>query len=90
MRPVILMDQAHQDLEEGCRWWAKHRSIEQAERWYDGFSAAIRRLSIDAERQVVADESNDFPFEIRQLNYGLGRRPTHRAVFTIRPDMILV
>lgn len=90
MRPVILMDQAHQDLDDGCRWWAKHRSIEQAERWYDGFSTAIKRLSTSAEQHAVADESKDFPFDVRQLNYGLGSRPTHRAFFTIRPDMVLV
>jgi len=90
MRPVILMDRAHQDLEDGCRWWAKHRSLEQADRWYDGFSAAIKRLATDAEQHALAAESKDLPLEVRQLNYGLGHRPTHRALFTIRPDMILV
>lgn len=89
-RPVILLDRAHDELEENCRWWAEHRSVSQAERWYDGFIAALKRLSTDAERHALATENAAFAEEIRQLNYGLGRRPTHRAVFTIRPDMILV
>jgi plasmid stabilization system protein ParE len=87
---VILMDKAHQDLIDNCTWWAEHRSEEQAERWYDGFSNAIKSLATEAERHAIASESANFPFELRQLNYGLGARPTHRAVYTIRPDMILV
>jgi plasmid stabilization system protein ParE len=90
MRPVIVMDRARQELEDGCRWWAKNRSHEQAERWYDGFSTAIKGLATSAEQYAVAEESKEFPIEIRQLNYGLSGRPTHRALFTIRPDMILV
>ena len=31
-----------------------------------------------------------FPFEVRQMTYGLGSRPTHRALFVIRPDMVYV
>ena len=89
-RPVILMDRALEDMEENCRWWAEHRSYNQAERWYDGFIAAIKNLSADAEQHALAAENANFPFEIRQLNYGLGRRPAHRAIYTIRPDMILV
>src|SRR5688572_299692 len=89
-RQVILMDQAHQDLLDNSIWWAEHRSHEEAERWYDGFSKAIKKLATDAERHALARENADFPFEVRQLNYGLGRHPTHRALYTIRPDMVLV
>jgi plasmid stabilization system protein ParE len=84
------MDKAHQDLLDNCTWWATHRSEAEAERWYDGFSKAIKKLATDAERHALARENANFPFELRQLNYGLGRRPTHRALYTIRPDMILV
>ena len=89
-RPVILMDRAQEDLEENCRWWAEHRSLNQAEHWYDGFIAAIKGLSTDAEQHAIAAENANFPVEIRQLNYGLGKRLTHRAIYTIRPEMILV
>ena len=89
-KPVIVMEQAHQDLLENCNWWASHRSPQEAERWYDGFSRAIRALAIEATLHAVAGENDDFPFEIRQLNYGLGKRYTHRAIYTVRPDMILV
>ncbi len=87
---VVLTDQAHRDLLQACTWWAENRSAEQAERWYDGFAKAILSLATDPERRPLAPESQDLPYEIRQLNYGLGRRPTHRAVFTIRPNMVLI
>ena len=30
------------------------------------------------------------PYEIRELHYGLGLHATHRVIFTIRPDMVLI
>ncbi|WP_428307419.1 type II toxin-antitoxin system RelE/ParE family toxin [Lacipirellula sp.] len=89
-RLVILSDRAHADLEINCEWWAEHRSAEQAERWYNAFALEIRSLATTAEQHSKASESDRFPFELRQLNFGLGSHPTHRAVYIIRPDMILV
>jgi plasmid stabilization system protein ParE len=67
------------------------RSIARpTKRWYAGFSDAIRSLTENPERCPLAPENGRFPYEIRELHYGLGSRPTHRAVFTIRPDMVLV
>jgi plasmid stabilization system protein ParE len=63
---------------------------QQAARWYAGFSDAIAALAQNPERCPLAPENGCFPYEIRELHYGLGSRPTHRAVFTVRPDMVLV
>lgn len=38
----------------------------------------------------LAREKDAFPIEIRELRYGLGRRPTHRAVFAIRPNVVVI
>jgi hypothetical protein len=35
-------------------------------------------------------ENDTFAYEVRQLAYGLGRRFTHRAVFTIRENDIVI
>ena len=59
-------------------------------RWYAGFSEAIAGLAENPERCPLAPENGRFPYEIREQHYGLGLRPTHRAVFTIRPDIVLV
>jgi plasmid stabilization system protein ParE len=87
---VLLTENARRDLEAACAWWAENRSHEQAERWYTGFAAAIRSLRENPQRCARAQESEALSVELRQLNYGLGRRPTHRAVFTIRKDVVVV
>jgi plasmid stabilization system protein ParE len=87
---VLLGDQAHADIAECFRWWAIHRSTEQADRWHDVCERAIDSLALKATTCARASENDSFPFELRQLNFGVGRRPTHRVLFTIRPDSVLV
>ena len=87
---VRLTERARRDLHQAAQWWAENRSAEQAERWYNGFAKAIRSLAKNHQRCQLADENDDFPMEVRQLHFGLGRHATHRAVFTVRPDMVLV
>jgi len=90
IHPVVIRPKAERQLESMARWWAENRSHEQAERWYTGFMKAIRLLSQNASRYPLATEDCEFPFEVRELLYGLGKKPTHRALFTIRPDMVYV
>lgn len=88
--PVLLTAGARDDLRQNARWWAEHRSVEQAERWYDGFLRHIDSLAENPQRCPLARENHKFPYELRELHYGVGSRPTHRALFTIRPDAIIV
>ncbi len=87
---VVVMKRALADLQESFEWWRDHRSAEQAVRWYNDALKSLRSLSTKATKCRFAAENADFPFELRQLNFGFGRRPSHRAVFTVRPDMVLV
>ena len=87
---VVLTRRAERELEDATDWWAEHRSPDQAARWYAGFSEAIAALAEHPDRYPLAPENGRFPYEMRELHYGLGSHPTHRAVFTIRPDMVLV
>ena len=87
---VVLTDRAHADLEAAYSWWAENRSREQTTKWYNQFAEAIESLSRQPEHHSLSYESDRFPFPIRDLRFGVGKRPTHRAVFTIRPDMVLV
>ena len=87
---VILTARAKDALHDSAQWWAEHRSLEQAVRWYDGFLDALDSLREQPNRCPLAREHRRFPYEIRELHYGLGSRPTHRAIFTIRPDAVLV
>jgi hypothetical protein len=47
-------------------------------------------LADNPDRFGLADENGRFPYEVRQLNFGLGSRPTHRLVFVIRPHDVVV
>jgi plasmid stabilization system protein ParE len=87
---VVVTEQAEREMQSAFDWWAEHRSKQQAHRWYVGMAAAIAELSENPERHGQSRECDQFPFEIRDLLFGIGRRPTHRAVFTIRDDMVVV
>ncbi len=88
--PVVFSQQAARELEEAADWWATHRDPAQAVRWYSGFSEKIVSVGEDPERFPPADENDDFPYTIRELNYGLSSRPTHRAIFTITQENVVV
>jgi hypothetical protein len=47
-------------------------------------------LEQNPDRCALAPENDRFPYEIRQLNFGIGRKPTHRLVFTIRPKEVVI
>ena len=87
---VVITSKAEAELCEAAIWWAEHRSQEQAVRWLDGFETAISGLSTTPEKHPLAREDADFSFTLRQLVYGLGRKPTHRALFRIRDDAVIV
>lgn len=87
---VVILPRAKIQLYESAIWWAERRSRQQAVDWLAGFEAAIKSLGDTADTHPVARESAAFPFVVRQLNFGLGRSKTHRAVFEIRGDKVLV
>jgi plasmid stabilization system protein ParE len=87
---VYLTAHALADVEHSRRWWSDHRSKEQAERWHRACDAALDSLGMRAEKCPLARESRHAPVELRQLAFGVGRRRTHRLVFAIRPDRIVV
>jgi plasmid stabilization system protein ParE len=87
---VIIASRAEQEAQANHDWWAKNRSAEQAAHWYDEFLSAALSLEENPDRCALAAESSRFPYEIRQLNFGLSGKRTHRIVFTIRPNTVVV
>ncbi len=87
---VVLNERAEDQLESAYLWWLKHHSPEQATRWYNGFLAALESLHENPDRHGFARENPKFPVSVRELLFGLGRRNTHRALFTIRHDLVFV
>src|SRR5260221_545080 len=87
---VVITEQAEREMQIAFDWWAEHRSKRQADRWYAGVAEAIADLAQNPERHGRYRESDRFAFETRDLLFGIGRRPTHRAVFTLRGDEVVV
>ena len=80
---VRLTPRAFDDLLASVRWWSKHRSPEQAVRWYEGIRKKIDSLSSMPESRPLARENARTPFELRELHYGLGKKTTHRVLFRV-------
>jgi plasmid stabilization system protein ParE len=87
---VLITLRAQQEAQSIHDWWAKHRSQEQAARWYEEFWSSFLSLEDNPERCAVAAENGQYPYELRQLNFGLASRPTHRIVFTFRHDRVII
>lgn len=78
------------ELIEASLWWAEHRSRGQATEWLCKFETAIQSLEDNPERHKLARESDSFPFELRQLLFGVASKPTHRAIYRIRGKQVIV
>jgi plasmid stabilization system protein ParE len=87
---VVITEQAEREIKSAYDWWAENRSKPQADRWYIDISKTIAELSENPDRHGKSRESDSFSYEIRDLLVGIGRRPTHRAVFTIRGNEVVV
>ena len=87
---VELSEEAVRQAEASARWWAEHRSPEEAARWLDCFLTAVSSLSRHPHARPPAEEDGLFPVELRELHFGLGGRPTHRAVFRVSGRYVTV
>ncbi len=88
--PLVMMPEAHEGLLRNARWWAENHSVPQAERWYGGFVDALERLPDRLYQYPLARENDAFPIEVREMYYGVSSHTTHRALYTIRPDSVVV
>jgi plasmid stabilization system protein ParE len=90
MARILVTGPAKRDIQAAHDWWSENRSAEQASRWYVGIYAAMKSLRRNPQRCSVAMEAELLPQGLWQLLYGLGRRPTHRIVFTIDDNNVIV
>jgi plasmid stabilization system protein ParE len=87
---VIIVPRAKRQLLDQALWWARNRSVDQAFNWLEGFEKALKSLADSPDRCATARETDAFESKIRELHYGLRGKPTHRAVFEIRGDEVIV
>lgn len=87
--PVLLTQRAETQLNEAAQWYAQ-QAQDVADAWFHGFVQAIVSLETNPKLHSLAREDEAFPFELRQLLYGLGKRKTHRALFVVHADRVVV
>jgi len=87
---LVLSHRALADIESMAHWWSEHHSSVEAKRWFDGIFVALDALRQDPQRHGLAREADRFPYELRQRSFGMGRRITHRILFTIHDEAIVV
>jgi plasmid stabilization system protein ParE len=85
---VLIQPRAERDIEEAYRW-RREQAPAAANRWLTGLRQKIATLATDPARCSLADESDAFGEEVRQLLYGK-RRGVYRVLFVIREDTVRV
>lgn len=90
IRQVDVLPRAKNQLYDAALWWADHRSLEEAAHWLTEIESAIQELGRNAEQWPLASESSQFDFELRQLSFGVSRRPTHRVLFSIQGNRVVI
>jgi len=90
MFDVRITPQAEKDIQRNFEWWRDNRDPDQAEEWYNSIFPAIDSLRQMPRRCTFAREQETFSGELRQLLFGIGRKTTHRIVFTIEDQTVLV
>lgn len=90
MHHVIITGPAKRDIQAAYDWWDENRSDDQAVRWYVGIHKAIYSLQQTPARCSLAPEGDLLEQGIRQLLFGVGRWPTHRIVFVIDSEDVVV
>lgn len=88
---LVISRKARNQLWAISQWYAETaKSSEVGLKWYYGFEEALQGLTRDPLRHGLAHEDPSFPFEVREILYGSGRRKTHRAIFRVVEDRVEV
>lgn len=90
-RDVVVTKHAQWRIRQITDWFRRQSEVAAAD-WYDGVIDAILSLETDPERCELIPEHDLFQFSVplRHLLYGCGREKTHRIIFVVRPDKVVV
>ncbi len=87
---VAVLPQAKEDIARNSLWWADNHSVDQAIIWAETVEQQLLELEHNPEAFSFANEHERFPYQLRQMLLGLGRRRSYRAVFTIKNEDVYV
>lgn len=87
--PVLFVNRAERNILETLTWYQKN-APHVLQRWHNNLNSAIRRLRENPDRFPLAHETETFPYRLREVLFGVGRRTTHRVLFVVRPKAVVV
>ena len=90
MFEIVLTDVAKADLRRNVDWWSENRSPTEAERWYASILESIYSLEEMPTRCLMAREAETLGIELHNLWFGLGKKQTHRVLFTVEGNTVNV
>jgi len=90
MFAVQITEPAQDDIDRAFVWWSSRRSQVEARKWYNEIHRAILTLKQMPERCPTVPESKLSVAGVRQLLFGVGTRPTHRIMFVVRSNTVIV
>ena len=90
MFKVKITETATTDIDEAFAWWSENRSEDQAKRWYKEIKLAIGSLKRMPERCPAVPETKVSIAGVKALHAGIGKHPTHRIVFVIDSDYVVI
>jgi plasmid stabilization system protein ParE len=79
---VVIQRRAQRDILVNSQRIESERSFSASMRWFDGIRRAIDSLAQNPERCPLADEADDFGFDLRILIHGR-KRQVFRILFII-------
>ena len=86
---VEFSEQADRDLNDLFGWLQAQHAGEAGLRWFLKLQDGCESLDTMPQRCSLAPESEEFPFEVRQLIYG--RKPHfYRVLFTIEGETVVI
>lgn len=88
-RRVRLTARARRHMRQAADWY-RDKDAAVGAAWLDGLERTLQSLQVSAERCGLARESDRFPYELRELYYGSGRKKTNRVLFHIKEDEIVI
>ncbi len=88
-REVFLTHRAVADIDAALEFY-NGRSGTLAERWVAACDRVIDALEDHPERYPLAREAKHLQIDLRQHNFGVGRRLSHRALYRFRDERVVV
>ena len=87
--PVLFVQRAEQNILAALTWYQKNAPDVSA-RWHKSLNSTLRRLRENPDQFPLAHETETFPYRLREVLFGAGRRKTHRILFVVRPNAVVI